>query len=157
LRSAPTAIYKPDSGGPMTATGDAMNEETVVTRVLADYYDAFSTLEVHAVLPYFHEPSVLIGPQGVLAAPTCAVLTTAFTAAMEGLRARGFGRSELSVRNVKSLSATATLVTGVAVRYKVDGQELERVGVTYVLHKADTRWEIAVLIVHDANEVALHE
>ena len=76
---------------------------------------------------------------------------------MEGLRARGFGRSELSVRNVKSLSATATLVTGVAVRYKVDGQELERVGVTYVLHKADTRWKIAVLIVHDANEVALHE
>jgi ketosteroid isomerase-like protein len=141
----------------MTATGDAMNEETVVTRVLADYYDAFSTLEVHAVLPYFHEPSVLIGPQGVFAAPTYAVLTTAFTAAIEGLRARGFGRSELSVRNVKSLSATATLVTGVAVRYKVDGQELERVGVTYVLHKADTRWKIAVLIVHDANEVALHE
>ena len=141
----------------MTATGDAMNEETVVTRVLADYYDAFSTLEVHAVLPYFHEPSVLIGPQGVFAAPTYAVLTTAFTPAIEGLRARGFGRSELSVRNVKSLSATATLVTGVAVRYKVDGQELERVGVTYVLHKADTRWKIAVLIVHDANEVALHE
>jgi ketosteroid isomerase-like protein len=138
----------------MTATGDAMNEETVVTRVLADYYAAFSTLEVHAVLPYFHEPSVLIGPQAVLAAPTYAVLTTAITPAMEGLRARGFGRSELSVRNVNSLSATATLVTGVAVRYKVDGQELERVGVTYVLHKADTRWKIAVLIVHDANEVA---
>jgi hypothetical protein len=98
----------------MTATGDAMNEEAVVTRVLADYYDAFSTLEVHAVLPYFHEPSVLIGPQGLLAAPTYAVLTTAFTPAMEVLRARGFGRSEPSVRNVKSLSATPTLVTGVA-------------------------------------------
>ena len=51
-----------------------MNEETVVTRVLADYYAAFSTLEVHAVLLYFHEPSLLIPPQAVLAAPTCAVL-----------------------------------------------------------------------------------
>ena len=131
-----------------------MSDETVVIRVLADYYAAFSTLEVHAVLPYFHEPSVLIGPQGVIAATTNAVLPTVFTPAMEGLRARGFGRSELSVRSVKSLSATATLVTGVAIRYKVDGQELERVGVTYVLHKADTRWKIAVLIVHDANEVA---
>jgi ketosteroid isomerase-like protein len=138
----------------MTATGDAMNDETVVTRVLADYYHAFSTLEVHAVLPYFHEPSIVIGPQDVVAAPTNAVLPTVFTPAMEALRARGFGRSELRVRNVKSLSATATLVIGVAVRYKVDGQELERVGVTYVLHKADTRWKIAVLIVHDANEVA---
>jgi ketosteroid isomerase-like protein len=134
-----------------------MNEETVVIRVLADYYAAFSTLDIQAVLPYFHEPSMLIGPQGIGAAPTYAVLTTAFTPAMEGLRARGFGRSELSVRNVQSLSATTTLVTGVAVRYKADGQELERVGVTYVLQKVDTHWKIAVLIVHDANEVALHE
>jgi ketosteroid isomerase-like protein len=141
----------------MLATGGAMNEETAVIRVLADYYAAFSTLDVQAVLPYFHEPSVLIGPQGVLAAPTYGVLTTVFTPAMEGLRAKGFGRSELSVRNLKSLSATAALVTGVAVRYRVDGQEFERVGVTYVLYKADTRWKIAVLIVHDANEVALDE
>jgi len=141
----------------MLATGGGMNEETAVIRVLADYYAAFSTLDVQAVLSYFHEPSVLIGPQGVLAAPTYAVLTTVFTPAMEGLRAKGFGRSELSVRNLKSLSATATLVTGVAVRYRVDGQEFERVGVTYVLYKADTRWKIAVLIIHDANEVALDE
>lgn len=134
-----------------------MNEETAVIQALADYYAAFSTLDVQTVLPYFHEPSVLIGPQGVFVAPTYAILTTAFTPAMEGLRARGFGRSELSVRNVKSLSATATLVTGVALRYDVVGQELERVGVTYMLHKVDTRWKIAVLILHDANEVALHE
>jgi ketosteroid isomerase-like protein len=131
-----------------------MNEETVVIRVLADYYAAFSTLDIQAVLPYFHEPSMLIGPQGVFAAPTYAVLTTAFTTAIEGLRARGFGRSELSVRSVQSLSATTTLVTGVAVRYKADGQELERGGVTYVLQKVDTHWKIVVLIVHDANEVA---
>jgi hypothetical protein len=44
------------------------------------------------------------------------------------------------------------LVTGVALRYKVDGKELERVGVTYVLHKVDTGWKIAVLILHDAND-----
>jgi ketosteroid isomerase-like protein len=131
-----------------------MNEETVVIQVLADYYAAFSTLDIQAVLPYFHEPSMLIGPQGAFAAPTYAVLTTAFKPAMEGLRARGFGRSELSVRSVQSLSATTTLVTGVAVRYKTDGQELERVGVTYVLQKVQTHWKIAVLIVH---EVALHE
>jgi len=132
----------------MAATGDAMNEEPAVIRVLTEYYATFSTLDVQAVLPYFHEPSLLITPQGVFAAPTYAVLTTAFTPAMEGLRDRGFGRSELSVQEVRSLSATATLVTGVAVRYKVGGQELERVGVTYVLHKADTRWKIAVLILH---------
>jgi hypothetical protein len=115
-----------------------MRDESAVLQVLADYYAAFGTLNVQAFLPYFHEPSLLIGPQGVFAAPTHAVLASAFSPAVEGLRARGFGRSELSVHEVKSLSATAALVTGVARRLKVDGNELERAGVTYVLHKADT-------------------
>ena len=132
-------------------------DEATATRVLADYYTVFSTLEIQAVLPYFHEPCLLIGPQGVFPATTRDVLATAIAPAMEGLRARGYGRSELSMRSVRQLSATATLVTGVALRYKLDGQELERAGVTYVLHKADTGWRIAVLILHDADEAARPE
>jgi cytochrome b subunit of formate dehydrogenase len=53
------------------------------------------------------------------------------------------------MRDIKLLNATTMLVTGIAMRYKLDGQELERVGVTYVLHKADSGWKIAVLIGHD--------
>jgi ketosteroid isomerase-like protein len=64
-------------------------EEAAVTRVLADYYSAFSTLDVHAVLPYFHEPALLIGPGGMLPAPTRDVLPVAFTPVIEGLRATG--------------------------------------------------------------------
>jgi hypothetical protein len=109
------------------------NDEAAVTEVLADYYSSFSTLDVRTVLPYFHEPCMMIGPQGVFAAPTRGVLAAALAPAMDGLRAIGFGRSELSLRHVKSLSAVATIASGVALRYKLDGQELERVGVTYVL------------------------
>jgi hypothetical protein len=129
-----------------------MNQQSDVIRVLTDYYTAFSTLNIAASLPYFHEPSLLIGPQGIIAAPTHAVLATAFAPTIEGLRARGFGRSELSVRLSRMLSATAALVTGVAIRYKADGQELERVGFTYVLHKNDAGWKIAVVVLHDADE-----
>ena len=75
---------------------------------------------------------------------------------MEGLRTREFSRSELSVGYVKSLSASATLVTGIAIRYRRNGQELERVGVTYVLHKAETGWKIAVIILHDAHQSLPH-
>jgi ketosteroid isomerase-like protein len=129
-----------------------MNEELAVLEVLADYYAAFTTLDVQAFLPYFHEPALLIGPQGVFAASTHAVLATAFAPALLDLRAKGFGRSELIVRDVSSLSSTAALVTGVAQRFKVDGKELERAGVTYVLHKGDTGWRIVVLILHDVND-----
>lgn len=134
-----------------------MNKQRVVIQTLLDYYAAFNTLDVRAVLPYFHEPSLLMGPQGAFAAPTHDVLTTAITTVIDSLRARGFGRSELSIRRVESLSASANLVTGFAVRFTVDGQELERVGVTYVLHYTNGRWKIAVLIVHDLDDNSLTE
>jgi len=136
---------------------ETAGNQAAALRTLDGYYRAFSTLEVQAVLPYFHEPSLLISPQRVLAAPTLAVLAGVFTPAMEGLRTREFGRSELSVGFVESLSSSATLVTGVALRYKSNGQELERVGVTYVLHKAESGWKIAVIILHDPHEFAPHD
>ena len=124
-----------------------------VTRVLTDYYNAFSTLDVQAILPYYHEPSLLIAPGGVAAMPTHAALAATFTPAMEGLRARGYAGSELSMLHVKGLSGTTTLASGIAIRYKADGQELERAGVTYLLHKTDRGWKIAALVVHDADSV----
>jgi ketosteroid isomerase-like protein len=54
---------------------------------------------------------------------------------------------------MKRLSATTTLASGVAIRYKTDGQELERTGVTYVLHKTDNGWKIAVTVGHDPESV----
>jgi ketosteroid isomerase-like protein len=129
-----------------------MTTQPATIQVLTDYYAAFSTLDVDAFLPYFHEPCLLIGPEGMFAAPTHAVLATAFATPIEDLRTRGFGRSELDVRHTKALSETAELVTGIAMRYKADGQELERVGVTYVMHKNDSGWKIAVLILHDVDE-----
>jgi hypothetical protein len=92
------------------------DDQAEVVRVLNEYYSAFSTLRIEAVLPYFHEPSLLIGPQGAFAATTHTLLATAVTPAIEGLRARGLGRTELTVRNLKLLSATAALVEGVAQR-----------------------------------------
>jgi hypothetical protein len=132
--------------------GYTMNSQSDVIQVLTDYYTAFSTLDVQLFLPYFHEPSLLVGHRGIIAAPTHGVLVTAFAPTLKGLRERGFGRSELSVRLSKMLSATAALVTGVAIRYKADGQELERVGTTYVLHQHDAGWKIAVAVLHDADE-----
>ena len=132
----------------MASPSSINDDQAEVLRVLNEYYSAVSTLKVEAVLPYFHEPSLLIGPQGAFAATTHTLLATAVTPAMEGLRARGLGRTELSVRNLKLLSATAALVGGVAQRYKIDGEKLDQAGVTYVLYKAEVGWKIAVLIYH---------
>ena len=39
-----------------------MDDEAAVTRVLTDYFVAFGTLNARAVLPYYHEPCLLVGP-----------------------------------------------------------------------------------------------
>ena len=122
---------------------DALNQ------VIADYYRDFSTLNVQAILPYFNEPSLLVGPQGVIPVPDHATLAAAFGPVMEGLRDKGFGRSELEQGNIKSLSSSAALIGGVAVRYLKDGREMERVGITYVLHKTASGWKFATVILHD--------
>jgi ketosteroid isomerase-like protein len=127
------------------------DDEAVVTRVLTDYYRAFSTLDVQAILPYFHEPSFIVIPQGVAAMPTHAALVAWMAPSMEAFRARGYARSELTMLHVKRLSAGTALAAGVAVRYKTDGQVLDQAGVIYLLQKVDGSWKIVVIVVHDAD------
>jgi len=45
-----------------------------VNQVIANYYRDFSTLNIQAILPYFNEPSLLVGPQGVIPIPDRAAL-----------------------------------------------------------------------------------
>jgi len=131
-----------------------MTNEEAVTKVLSDYYAAFSTLSVQAILPYFHEPALLVGPLGVSPLPTPSALVPIFGPAMENLRRREYGQSELRLQLLKLLSATSALAVGVAIRNKTDGRELERVGVTYLLRKGEGGWKFAVVVLHDPDETA---
>jgi ketosteroid isomerase-like protein len=130
----------------------ADDEKAGVVHVLTDYYSAFSTLDAQAVLPYFHEPSQLVSPAGVVTTPTRAAVAAAFQPVMDALRARDFLKSELINLHVKRLSATTMIAEGVAVRRKTDGQELERAGVVYVLHKTHGTWQFATVVIHDADD-----
>ena len=70
---------------------------------------------------------------------------------MDALRARGFAKSELTNLRLKRLSAASVIAGGVAVRRKSDGQELERNGVVYLLQKTNAGWQIAAIVIHDAD------
>ena len=92
------------------------DDKGAVAQALTDYYAAFSTLDAHAVAPYFHEPSLLVSPAGVGATPTRAAVIAVFQPAMDALRARGFAKSELTNLRLKRLSAASVIAGGVAVR-----------------------------------------
>ena len=127
-------------------------DKAAAAKVLTDYYQAFSTLDAQAVLPYFHEPSQLVGPAGVVPTPTRAAVVTLFQPAMDALRARGFAKAELTHLHLKGLSAATAIAGGVAVRRKTDGQELERAGVVYLMQKTGAGWQIATIVIHDADD-----
>jgi ketosteroid isomerase-like protein len=130
----------------------ADDDKAAVTQVLTDYYSAFSTLDAQAVLPYFHEPSQLVSPAGVIPTPTRAAVAAAFQPIMEGLRSRNFARSELTNLHLKRLSVNTVIAGGVAVRRKTDGQELERAGVVYLLQRTRSAWQFATVAIHDAED-----
>ena len=94
----------------------------------------------------------LVSPAGVVPTPTRAAVAGVFQPVMEALRARGFARSELINLHLKRLSATTVIAGGVAVRRKIDGQELERAGVVYLLHKTNAGWQFATVVIHDADD-----
>jgi len=65
---------------------------------------------------------------------------------IDGLRAKGYGRSEFVQPVVTSLGETVALVRGVAVRYATTGSEMERVPLAYLMRRSEAGWKIAVLV-----------
>jgi hypothetical protein len=90
----------------------------------------------------------------VIALPNAEAVLPIFGPVMESLRQREYRRSEFSPQQLRLLSATSALAIGAAVRYKTDGQEMERVGLTYLLHKDDSGWKFAVMALHETDQVA---
>jgi hypothetical protein len=111
------------------------------------YYNVFSTLDLSAIVSYFCEPSMTVAPQGVFSAGNHAVLADSLAPIVDGLRAKGYGRSEFVQPQVTMLGDTAALVRGVAVRYTAAGPEMERIPISYLMYRGEAGWKIAVLVV----------
>ena len=129
----------------------ADDDKAAVAQVLTDYYRAFSTLTRKRSSPTSMSHRSW-SAQRVSARPTCAALAAVFQPAMEALRARGFAKSELINLHLKRLSAATVIAGGVAVRRKTDGEELERAGVVYLMQKTNAGWQIATIVIHDADD-----
>ena len=127
--------------------------ETVIAQTFTNYAQAFQTLKPQAPLPFCHVPCMFIAPQAVLVMATSADVEAFFTRVMEGLKARSYAHSELTDLRLKQMSQDTALVSVSRVRYKTDGQELERVGETYTLRHTDEGWKIAVAMIHNPDTV----
>jgi hypothetical protein len=96
---------------------------------------------------------MFIPPQGVRVLATAADVQALLTQVMESLKARSYARSELTELHAHQMSESTGLVSVSRVRYKTDGEELERLGETYTLRRTEGGWKIVVAMIHDPETV----
>lgn len=134
------------------------DDKQAILNIYADYVAAFQTLDPRAVLPWYHLPCLLQSARGLLVLATAADLEALFAPMMADLKARSYARTELTALQVKQLNARGALLTIRGVRIATSGAELERIGASYLLHKAAGAWQFALLAVQDADvEVKLEQ
>jgi ketosteroid isomerase-like protein len=132
-----------------TAPAEGQDDRAVLIQALNDYASAFHSFDEQRVLNSYHEPLILIAGPAVRVMATRADTEAWMKAFWARLKERGFARgSEFSPLHVKQVSPTVAVASAQFVRYKADGQELERNGVTYVLLKAGDEWKIVVVLGH---------
>jgi ketosteroid isomerase-like protein len=132
-----------------------VRDEETVLQIFNEYVQAFQKLRASAVVSYLHLPCMVIAPQGVAVMSDATEVESWLDKMMDGLKARGYARSELTDVEAIPLSDTIVLVSVSRGRYKADGSQLERLGETYTFRKTDSGWKIVAATVHDP-DVILH-
>lgn len=125
-----------------------------VTQTLNDYIQAFGA-DVLQTLPYYYAPLTIIGPRGpAVLASAHDVEQSMLTPLAQRLSDQGWDRrSEWAELHVKQLSDSVAIASGVIVRDRTDGSEIERIAATYVLNETEDGWKIVFLTGHDAASV----
>jgi hypothetical protein len=128
-------------------------DEIEIVRLFVDYAADFSSLGTQHLLHYFYRPCMAIAPQGVFTLTSELEIDQLFGPMFENLKAQGYFQSEWLDMQIKFLDENMALASNTAVYYNAAGEELERAGGTYVLHKTEGLWKIAVILVHSPDLV----
>lgn len=125
-------------------TIDPGTDQAAVTKVMHDYFEAYSRGDMAAVMKIINVPFVISGPKGFASYTTADDTLNMYTKFRDAAVKLGYAKTEWIDLGVKLLGATYAIAAGTYVRYKTDGSELNRSGGIYLLNKVDGVWKIAV-------------
>ncbi len=129
------------------------NQHEDIQQFYASYLDTFHSGEAKAMVPFYHAPCLFIADQGVTLLSSEAEIERLFAQIIQDLKGRNYGRSEVTNIQIKDMTDRIALLSGLAVRYTKTGEELERLGATYTLRKADDHWQIVSVVAHSPETV----
>jgi NTF2-like protein (DUF6841) len=112
------------------------------------YLQAFETLDPEMALPFYHLPSMFIASHGVFPVPDTNTARALLSQFMGQLRNQSYRRTEVVGLTVRNLSQDLASCAGTFVRFNASGEEISRIGFTYIMRNAGS-WKIIVAAVHD--------
>jgi ketosteroid isomerase-like protein len=127
--------------------------EGEVVSTLQAYESAWSRHDADAIASFYYEPAMRLGRGGPVVRPTRADQKDFFSGFLPTLVQRGYGRSVWDELNVHLLDPGTAIASGINVRYRTDGTELERLAVTYGLYKTEQGWKIFLSTTHSPDTV----
>jgi ketosteroid isomerase-like protein len=136
-----------------SANGAGGDDRALAAQALTDYFVAFTSLDNQRVALLCHEPFMLVSSARTSSFGTRADIESWLKPLFAGLKERGYARSEWTPLQVKVLTNGVAIASALIVRYKTDGQEMERFGATYFLRRTNDGWKVAVFTRHDASSV----
>jgi ketosteroid isomerase-like protein len=133
------------------AIAGAEEDEAAVTQVMNEYLAAYVSLDAHRTSTHFTEPLMLLSGDSTTVLATRSEVETLFGRIFARLRSLNYGHSEWAPLRVRALGGGVAIASARAIRYKIDGSELEKVGATYLLRNTREGWRISVLTSHPAS------
>lgn len=128
-------------------------DSATVGRWFDDYLDVFAAAvrgdrPIATLLDCYAVPLTLTTDEGAVCLSTRDQLAAVMQGQVDGLRAQRYDHTTLSQAEVTVLNGSSALYRGAFVRHDVDGAELGRVAVTYLLVDGPDTARIAVLASH---------
>jgi len=101
-----------------------------------------------SLLAYYGVPMLVATDDGFIALATEDQVVAAARQQIEGMRAAAYDRSEVLGSEVTVLNATSALYRGEFSRRRADGDEINRLTVTYLLTDGSVGRRISTLVLH---------
>jgi hypothetical protein len=124
-----------------------------VSQWFGEYLNAFAACGrgesgTASLLAYYGVPLLLTTDDGFFALTSGDQVVAAVQQQVDGMRASGYGRSEILDSEVTVLNSTSALYRGTFSRHRSDGGEISRLTATYLVTDGPMGRRISALAVH---------
>ena len=133
-------------------TASFSGEKLTIHNLITQYYEVVAK-DPAAAADFYGEPTLVVSSNDVTVLTKKADIQAFLTKTIGALRPLGYSRSAIASPRIAMLSGTTAIYSAVAIRFASDGQEIQRLGFTYLLHKDRVGWRINEVVATDLDKL----